>query len=290
MSFTFHQSASLQEAVQLGARFAEHGRFIAGGTDLVIQINRKRVAPRHLVSLSGVPGLSGIDVSDAGIWVGALTTLKSIERFPLFCNEIGMLGEAARVVGGHQVRNIGTIGGNVVNASPAADTVAPLLALDATLDLVGESGQRTIELARFLKGPGKTDRRPDEVLTGIRFAPLPERTGTAFVKAGRRRAMEISVVCVAVRLSCTASGDISHAAIALGAAAPTTLRCTAAERMLIGHRPADELLRDASAAAAAESSPISDVRASTTYRLELIDALVERALHQCVAAMARPAP
>lgn len=288
MGFTFHQPASLEDAVRLGARFGDEGRFIAGGTDLVIQINRKRLAPHHLVSLAGISGLSGIEVSERGAWIGALTTLKTIERHALFRERLAMLGEAARVVGGHQVRNIATIGGNIVNASPAADTVAPLLALDATLDLVGEDSRRTVALADFLKGPGRTDRRPDEVLVGVRFPNVPEATGTAFIKAGRRRAMEISVVCVAVRLSRASSGAISEAAVALGAAAPTTLRCRQAEQQLIGRQPEDVLFREAAATAARESLPISDVRASADYRRNLIETLVERALHRCMATMGGP--
>lgn len=282
MSFTFHRSASLQEAVQLGARFAEHGRFIAGGTDLVIQINRKRVAPRHLVSLSGLPGLSGIDVSDAGIWVGALTTLKSIERFPLFCNEIGMLGEAARVVGGHQVRNVGTVGGNIANASPAADVVTALLALDAEVTLHGDGGARGLKLNEFLLGPGRTARRQDEVLVGVNVARPAPRSASAFLKAGRRKAMEISVVCVAASVTLDAAGACAGARIALGAVDKTAIRAEAAEASLHGQPPSEANLREAGRLAAAACQPIDDVRASARYRRLLVEALVSRALRLCV--------
>jgi carbon-monoxide dehydrogenase medium subunit len=285
MSFAFHEPSSLSEAVALGARFGAAGRFIAGGTDLVIQMNRKRLAPRDLVSLTRLPGLSGIELSPSGYSIGALTTHKSIEKFPAFRSRLAMLGEASHVVGGHQVRNIATIGGNVVNASPAADTVVPLLALDAELDLVGTAGVRTLALGHFLRGPGQTDRAFDEVLTHIRFRDLPPTSGTAFLKAGRRKAMEISMVCVAALLTFDPEARISAAAIALGAVGGTALRCPQAEALLTGESVRQELFREAARCAANECTPISDVRASARYRGLLVVALVERALRRCVEAV-----
>lgn len=281
MGFALHKPSSLSEAIALSARFGAEGRFIAGGTDLVIQMNRKRLAPRDVISLSRLLHLSSIELASGGYSIGALTTHKAIERFPAFRNRIAMLGQASQVVGGHQVRNIATIGGNVVNASPAADAVVPLLALDAEVDIVGTAGTRSLALSQFLRGPGQTDRRFDEVLTQIRFKDLPPHSGTAFLKAGRRRAMEISMVCVAARLTLDDEANISGAAIALGAVGATALRCPQAEALLVGRSAGPGLFEEAGRCAASECTPISDVRASADYRGIMVAVLVERALFRC---------
>jgi carbon-monoxide dehydrogenase medium subunit len=283
MSFEFHQPTSLPQAVALGERYGADGRFIAGGTDLVIQMNRRRLAPGHLVNLKGLSGLAYIERTEDGYAIGGLTKLKTIERFPAFQTQLASLSEAARVIGGHQVRNIGTIGGNIANASPAADAIVPLLSLDADVVLVGTAGERKLALRDFLKGPGVTERRFDEVLTRIEFTARDAATGTAFLKAGRRRAMEISVVSVAGSVTLGVDGACTNVAIALGAVGPTALRCTTAERLLLGQRPSAELIRSVAKTAVVEAAPITDVRASTRYRLVLVEALVERALHICLA-------
>ncbi|MBI2491346.1 MAG: xanthine dehydrogenase family protein subunit M, partial [Candidatus Rokubacteria bacterium] len=241
MSFEYHEPTSIADAVALGARFGEAGRFLAGGTDLIIQMRRGRVAPRHLLSLHRVTGLDRIEV-DGAVRLGALVTHRAIEQCPHFQGPLGALVEGAEVIGGHQIRNVATVGGNVVNASPAADVVPVLLALNATVTCLGPDGERTLPLGGFLSGPGQTARRPGELLTSIRFDRLPPRSATAFLKAGRRKAMEIAVVCVAVRLTLDAArARCQEARIALGAVAPTTMRAGAAERALEGQPLTDEI-------------------------------------------------
>lgn len=282
MSFEYHEPTSLAEAVDLGARFDAEGRFLAGGTDLIIQMRRGKVAPRHVISLHRVPGLDTIE-ANGRVRLGALVTHRAIERCAAFQGQLRGLIEGAEVVGGHQVRNVGTVGGNVVNASPAADVVPVLLALDATVTCVGIDGERTEALEEFLVGPGRTRRRPGELVTTLAFARPEGRTATAFVKAGRRRAMEISVVCVAARLELdTASGRCVAARIALGAVAPATWRAHAAERVLEGRVPTPEVLREAGRVAAEGCRPITDVRASARYRQLLVETLVPRALARCL--------
>jgi len=170
-----------------------------------------------------------------------------------------------------------------VNASPAADVVPVLLTLDATVACVGAGGERTVALEEFLVGPGQTVRRPGELVTAVQFAAPPARSATAFLKAGRRRAMEISVVCVAARLTLDPSGErCVEARIALGAVAPRTWRAREAERVLEGRAIGPEALREAGRVAAADCRPISDVRASARYRQLLVETLVPRALARCV--------
>jgi len=282
VSFQYHEPTSLAEAVDMGARFGAAGRFLAGGTDLIIQMRRGTVAPEHVVSLHRVPGLGAIE-ANGDVQVGALVTHRAIEHFLTFQRRLRALVEAAEVVGGHQVRNVGTVVGNVVNASPAADVVPVLLTLDATVVCVGVDGERSLALEEFLVGPGRTARRPGELVTAVRFASPPERSASAFVKAGRRRAMEISVVCVAARLVLDPTGErCEKAHVALGAVAPTTWRAREAERVLEGRAVTPAALREAGRAAAAECRPISDVRASARYRRLLVETLVPRALARCM--------
>ena len=282
MSFEYHEPTSLAEAVDLGARFGADGRFLAGGTDLIIQIRRGKLRLRHVVGLHRVPGLDGID-ANGSVTLGALVTHQALERHSAFQGRLRALVEGAEVVGGHQVRNVGTVGGNIVNASPAADVTPVLLTLDTTVTCAGPGGERTLPLDGFLVGPGQTALRPGELLTGLRFSALPGRSATAFLKAGRRKAMEISVVCVAARLTLDAAGErCAEVRIALGAVAPTTRRARAAERALEGRVPTPDALRAAGRLAAAESQPISDVRASARYRTLVVETLVTRALTRCL--------
>jgi carbon-monoxide dehydrogenase medium subunit len=170
-----------------------------------------------------------------------------------------------------------------VNASPAADVVPVLLTLDAAVTCVGVDGERTLPLEQFLLGPGRTALRPAELLTAVTFDAPAARTATAFLKAGRRRAMEISVVCVAARLTLDAAGErCLDARIALGAVAPSTWRARDAERALEGRAPTPETFREAGRAAADGCRPITDVRASARYRRLLVETLVPRALTRCV--------
>jgi len=283
VTFEYHEPTSIAEAVATVARFGDDARFLAGGTDLIIQMRRGRVRPRHVISLHRVPGLDAVDI-DGDVCLGALVTHRDVERAPAFQGALRGLVEGAEVIGGHQVRNVATVAGNIVNASPAADLVPVLHALDAEVTCVGPEGERRLPLDGFASAPGVTARRADELVTRVRFASLPPRSATAFLKAGRRRAMEISVVCVAVRLTLDASLERCVAArVALGAVAPTTLRARSAERVLGGQSLTERVLADAGRAAAAEARPISDVRASARYRALLIETLVPRALARCVA-------
>jgi carbon-monoxide dehydrogenase medium subunit len=282
MAFQVHHPESVERAIGLAGELAPDASFLAGGTDLIIQINRKRRAPRHLIALGGIGGLAGIEWRDGECVLGALTTHKTIERCADFQGQLAALAEAARVVGGHQVRNIATIGGNIVNASPAADLLPPLLALDAAVELAGPQGTRRVPIAQFLRGPGSTDRADNEILLRIAFPGLSDSGATTFLKAGRRRAMEISVVSVAAVLDLDANRRCRTARIALGAVGPVAMRAPAAERALQGREPAEAAFAEAGRLAAEACAPISDVRASAEYRRMLIQALVPRALRHCL--------
>jgi carbon-monoxide dehydrogenase medium subunit len=282
MSLEYHEPTSLTEATALAARFGEESHFLAGGTDLIVQVRRGKLSPRHLISLHRVPGIERTDVN-GDVTLGALVTHRSIERSRRFQGPLRGLSEAARVVGGHQIRNVGTVGGNIANASPAADVVTALLTLDAVVTLLSTHRERTLPLEGFLVGPGQTQRRPEELLTAVRFPMLPPNSATAYLKIGRRKAMEISVACVAARL--TMDSDLERcleARIVLGAVAPTVMRSRTAERSLEGETPTPQLLAKAGQLAAGECQPISDVRASADYRRLLVEVMVPRVLACCL--------
>ncbi len=284
MSFELHRPATVAEAIALASRLGARARFIAGGTDLVIQMNRGRMAPESLIDVTRLKELDGIVESGGGIVIGALSTHKSIERHPAFQAELRALVEAARVIGGHQVRNIATVGGNIVNASPAADLVPALLVLDAEAVLASTEGERTLALDELFIGPGQTARRPDELLRAVRFARLEQRSATAFLKAGRRKAMEISIVCAAAAVTLDPAGDrCRRVRIALGAVGPRALRFHEAERMLEGQVPTPDLLQSVAREVGAACQPIDDVRASATFRRTLAQTLAERAIGTCLA-------
>lgn len=287
MAPEFFEPETLAEAVALGDRWGEQGSFIAGGTDLVIQMRRGRRDPRALISLLRLAQLDGIATPGDRILLGALATHRSIERHAMFQGGLRALVEAAQVIGGHQVRNVGTVAGNVCNASPAADLVPVLLSLDASVHLQGAGGERALPLARFLQGPGRTARAAGELVTGVSFARPQPRTGTSFLKFGRRRAMEISIVCVAACVTLDLQGGWTSARVAVGAAAPTALRVPGAEDLLRGAVGADHLA-EAGRLAAAAVTPVDDVRASAAYRRHLVQELVPRAL-QIAEERARPA-
>lgn len=277
MEVEFFEPATIAEALALGGRWGERGCFVAGGTDLVIQMRRGRRDPQALISLLGVRELHGIDVADEGITLGASTTHREIERHPAFEGALYALVEGAQVIGGHQVRNVATIAGNVCNASPAADLAPVLLTLEADVHVATSEGARRIPLSQFLQGPGRTALAPGELVTAISFDRPPPRTGTSFLKFGRRQAMEISIVSVAALVTLDEDGRRTCARIAVGAAAPTAMRIPDAERLLAGSMDAGAA-GEAARLAARAVSPLSDVRASAEYRRQLVGALVPRAL------------
>lgn len=282
MSLELHRPASIEEAVAQADRLGADVRFLAGGTDLAVQMKRGRIDAGHLIDLSRIQELAAIFEEPDGITIGALTTHKAIERCPTFGDPYRALPLAASVIGGHQVRNVATIGGNVVNASPAADLVPVLHALSASVVLQSTAGTRSLPIGNFVTGPGRTDRKSGELLTHIRLPRMPRQGATFFLKAGRRRAMEISVVCVAAALTLEADGTTCKAVrLAIGAAAPTAFRVTEAEEFLVGRAVTEETLRKVGRLAADMAAPIDDVRASADYRRLLVDRMSARSLFHC---------
>jgi CO/xanthine dehydrogenase FAD-binding subunit len=267
--------AGVEEAVRILAEWGEKGTLLAGGTDLVPKINYYELRPEALIFLGGL-GLDYVKESGGGLAIGAATTTARLAEDAMVAEKAGALAEAARLSGSDAIRNSATIGGNLANASPAADLATPLLVMDAEVLIKGSDGDRVLPLKEFFRGPGQTALKPQELLVEIRIPAFKGKT--AFRKLGRRKAMTLSVVNVAVRLD--GSGKkCNEARIALGSMAPTPMRCEKAEAMLQGKALDRELIKACAAQAVNESSPIDDQRATAWYRKQAGAALVAQALN-----------
>jgi carbon-monoxide dehydrogenase medium subunit len=278
MNFEYHQPASLAAAVDLLVHHGPDAVVLAGGTALLIDIKNGELSPGHLVSLWGIAGLRDIG-ADEGLSIGALAPVTELAEAIAAQQPLQGLWEAARLIGGRQIQNMATVGGNICKASPGADLVPPLLCLDATLKVVGPDGERNTPLDGFLVGPDQTTLQPGEILTQIHVPPAPPRTGTAFLKIMRRHAVDCSIVAVAARMSLAGDGKTCREAhIAVGAAAPNPFRAQQAEAVLIGRPVVPETAQEAARLARDASRPIDDVRASADYRRLLVNTLVERAV------------
>jgi carbon-monoxide dehydrogenase medium subunit len=254
---------------------------LAGGTNVLVQIKERHREASALLSLKHIPELHELWF-DKGLHIGAAVTLQQLANEPAIKHEYTALAVAAGLIGSVQTRNMATIGGNICNASPSADTAPPLLVLQAQAVLVGAQGSRTIAMRDFFRGPGKTALRSGELLKELHI-PLPEAlSGSAYVRHIPRQAMDISVVGVAAALTLDESGQISGAQIVLGAAAPTPLPATAAAARLIGHKPSADLWSAAGRTAAEEAQPVADLRASIAFRRHLVNQLTQEALQQAL--------
>ena len=281
--------ATIEDALRLKNEAGGDARIIAGGTDLVLKMRERVFAPTLLIDLKNV-SLDRITVANDHVCIGAGVTLSQL----LAHTEVGHLYpaliEACQEFAGPPIRNRGTIGGNIVNASPAADLIPPLLAYDARVELASSGSIREVALAEFFTGPGQTSMTPDEILTDVRLARMPPATASTFIKLGQRRSMAISIVSVATRLTLDEDGRLSAARVVMGSVAPTPVRAYAAENSLEGNAPSDDLLKSAANIASDEVAPISDVRASETYRNSMTSVLVRRALLANIAVLRKRSP
>lgn len=268
---------SLEEALETVGQQTEGVQIIAGGTDLVPRMRSRVIEPKLLVDLR-LLNLDGIEKTADGIRIGASATHTDILESDLLAEHCPALCEAAADIAGPPIRNRGTVGGNLVNASPAADLAPPLLVYDAVVILAKAGSKREIPLVDFFTGPGQTVLAADELLTEIRIPAVPPNTTSKFIKLGKRKAMAVAVVSAAARLTIDEAGKISQARIALGSVAPTPIRARKAEASLEGQSPSSDLFTEAGQIARSESSPISDIRASGSYRKKMVAVLTRRAL------------
>ena len=280
MTRTFTTAATVEDALEA---LSSGARPIAGGTDLVVGARQgKAPLPEAIVAIDRIATLEGIVEGDDGLRLGALVTHEEIVANHVIRARFTALADGSAIVGSHATRAHGTIGGNVMNASPAMDTGGPLLCFDASARLRSASGEREVPLDELWTGPGTTGVDPRELLVEIDVpAPVPA-TGSAYVRLEYRRQMEIAVVGVTavVRLD---GGSIAHARIAITALAPTIRRVPEAEAALTGSDGAADAIAAAAREVAAGSSPITDVRGSAGYRSAMAEVIAGRAISAALA-------
>jgi CO/xanthine dehydrogenase FAD-binding subunit len=275
MTSSFLTANTVDEAV---AAMASGARPVAGGTDLVVGARQgKAPLPEDIVAIDRVDGLRALEVSDVGIRLGTLVTHGDIVADPGIRDRYTALADASAIVGSHATRAQGTIGGNVMNASPAMDTGGPLLCFDAAVTLRSATGERTIGLEALWTGPGKTSAAPDELLVGVDLPAPADGTGSSYVRLEYRRQMEIAVVG-ATALVVLRDGNVIDARISITALTPTIRRVPEAEAALVGSGADADAVKAAARAAAAAATPISDVRGSAEYRRAMAEVMARRAI------------
>ena len=258
----------IDEALDLLAQTASTWKPFAGGTDLMVLLEAGKLAHKNYVNIWNLNELRGIEVSTDHVTLGALTTYTEVQNHSVLREDFPMLCEAARETGGIAIQNRGTLGGNIVNASPAADSPPALLAYDAELELISKSGVRRIPYSEFHHGYKQMEIRPDELLRAIHLRRTTNGLTHYYRKVGTRKAQAISKICLAATAKIT-TGLISHIRIAFGSVAPIPLRCHQTEAALLNRPPSSDSIEVAVAALAKEISPIDDVRSTRDYRLQV---------------------
>lgn len=278
--FEYHYPSSVSEVLDHLARYGEKAKLLAGGTDLLVSMKKRERTPEHLLNLKGIEELKGIRYDgSAGLNIGALVTMGDLERSELVREKFPVLFDAVRVMASPQIRNLGTIGGNLCSAVPSADSATPLIVSGASLEITGSSGNRTLPVEGFFKGPGESALDPDEIMVRIHIPSPPEYGSGAYLKLMRRKVLDLALVGAAafIRLDSN-SKACKEARIALGAVAPTPIRVRKAEEALVGKEINETIADQVGLIASREASPISDIRSSKSYREEMIKVLTKRAV------------
>lgn len=279
--FEYLSPQSLQEACTLLVEYGDAARVLAGGSDLLVKMKDGLLKPAYLVSLKNLDDLKAIRYETGkGVIIGSRATHNEVMNNGMLQKKYRSVCAAAHSMAADQIRNIGTVGGNLVNAVPSADMPPILIALNAQARIVGSSRERTVLLEDFFLGPGRTVLENGEILAEI-IIPDQPTTGSNYVKFGLRRAGALAVAGVASGVTIS-DGTCLDARIVLGAVAPTPMRARDAENVLRGKKLSQDLIDEAGKAAAAESKPISDIRGSIEYRRNLVDVLTRRSLKTAI--------
>jgi carbon-monoxide dehydrogenase medium subunit len=310
--FDYLKPKTLEEALSLLNQQGKKAKLIAGGTDVIVLIKQKTMAPDILISLRGIPGLDQIQYNGT-LRIGALVTHRAIEKSEVIRKEFSALADAADVLGSIQIRNVATIGGNICTAAPSADTATPLLVLGTQVKIKSLKEEKTVPIEEFFTGPGETILKKGEIVTELVMPkPLPH-TGSAYWKLQRRLALDLPILGVSTLLSldkgtiscsdmlCTVSpiSSILHTMeqdelvckevrIALGVAAPTPIRALKAESLLRGKKISDELLEEVAETAVKEAQPRDTIRGEAWYRSDMIRVLVKRMVMKSIERVVQP--
>jgi carbon-monoxide dehydrogenase medium subunit len=288
LPFEYLAPSSGDELATLLAAHRGRARVLAGGTDLINWMAEHIYRPDYVIDLRRVPGLAGITYeAGTGLTIGAATTIEDIERSAVLRAHYPSLSRAASEIGSPQIRAMATIGGNCCNASPCADMPPPLITLEASVVLKSTRGEREVPLQEFITGNRQTAIAADEYLACVKVPDTWPDSAAAYEPFGLRRAQEIDIASVAVNIGLDPSHKtIVRARIAMGAVAPFAMRATAAESLLIGTAPTDDVLDRAAESCGRECRPIDDLRASAPYRRHIITVLAKRLLRGARAAIA----
>jgi carbon-monoxide dehydrogenase medium subunit len=261
------------------AQYAPDARFLAGGTDVLVDLKTNRIRVGHLVSLNRIEALKGVEETEEGLRIGALTTVMQLSRAPAVQEDYASLLDATDRMAAAQIRNVATVGGNIAAAVPCADLPPILIAMNASAIIWSGEGEHRVPLEDVFAGPRETIMKTDEVLAGVLVPPPPPRFGAAYARFGLREGNTIAVAAVAAGLAFDEKkGVIGRARVVLGAVAPIPKVARAAGDFLFGRSPDEDEFRAAADVAMDEAEPISDVRGSAEYRRELVGVLTRRAL------------
>ncbi len=277
--FNFHEPSTLSEACELMEEFKAKGKVLAGGTDLIVNMKKKLVAPEHVVCVERIGELKGVDTLNGTIRIGACEKVADVAESQQIQETLKSLSQGASCLGTPLIRNLATIAGNLVSARPAADLPPSLMSFGAKVVLQSKAGERMVALDEFFRGPGETIMEPYEIMSAVVVEKPSRAYGGGYIKLGVRQTLEISIVNVAAFMELDEGGNsIANARIVMGAVGPTPMRAKSAEEILKGEKPGEKLFEKAGQAAAGDSSPIDDFRASAEYRKDMVAVLTKRAL------------
>lgn len=278
----YYQPRSLTEALELLARGDKKLRPLAGGTDIVPALEKQELEADGLVDLSKIPELSQISIDSDIVKIGSTCCFSKIENSAEINTWAPLLAEAAAQVGSPQIRNLGTVGGNIANASPAADTVTALTALEATVTLASLKETRELPVSQLLCGAGKTRIEPGEIITQVCFKKPPAGSFSGFIKLGRRKALAIARMNLGMIVNIK-GGIIGYARVALGAVGPNPSRNTALEELLVGQKPSSALIRDFAGEAERQVAQALGARATAAYKSQAVKGIGRELLGRLLA-------
>jgi carbon-monoxide dehydrogenase medium subunit len=280
--FEYTAPTSIDEAVQAFAGANGNARALVGGTDLIDQIRVGRRTPELVIDMKRIPELNVLEYSaSTGLRIGAAVSCARVHNHPDVAANYPGIEIPTGFVGSVQIQNRGSIGGNIGNGAPSGDTISPLIALNATVTITGPRGQREEPLEGIFAGPGQLTLQPDEFLVEVKVPPPAPRSSSHYVRFIPRAEMDIAVAGVGVSMTVADGGRVEEVGIVLTSVAPTPVRATAAEGVVRGQQLTRDIVRQAGESAVEAASPISDVRGSAEYRIELVKVLTRRALASC---------
>lgn len=287
--FNYLLPQTFSEALKMRREYAGRMEVLAGGTDLIVKINSKKEAPEYVMSLKELnKELRYIRETEKGVEIGSLTTHNDLDESALLREKYTALSEGASLVGSPQIRRVGTVGGNICSALPSADTAAPLIALGAEITLASADGERVIPLEEFFIGPGRSVLKKEELLKSISIKATAINSGSAYIKFGRRKAMEIALAGVAAYVEYDPdSGKCSEVRLVLTSSGPKPWRCLEAEKCLRGLVVTKEAIQATAKQASIDAKPRSSYRSSEEYRRHLLVTICGEALEKAFARAGR---